>query len=124
MNKFKAKKVKNLILKMKNLLKITIFILILSLKYSACKCNEIPNNKLILVDAQDEGKENSIVTEVNENFDVSGEAFEPTNEWQTVKEKQAIPAGLHVRLNLETGQREAKLLERTVERVEKKRCQS
>ncbi|KAK2180926.1 hypothetical protein NP493_420g05010 [Ridgeia piscesae] len=34
-------------------------------------------------------------------------------QWQTVRQGQAIPPGLHVRLNLETGQREAKLLEST-----------
>lgn len=36
--------------------------------------------------------------------------FVPTEEWQTIRENQEIPAGLHVRLNLETGVREAKLL--------------
>ncbi|XP_060571318.1 nucleotide exchange factor SIL1-like [Ruditapes philippinarum] len=37
--------------------------------------------------------------------------FHPTHEWQAVKEGQAIPAGLHVRMNLETGSREAKLMD-------------
>ncbi|XP_078406684.1 nucleotide exchange factor SIL1 [Cetorhinus maximus] len=37
------------------------------------------------------------------------EVFYPTNEWQIIKQGQAIPAGLHVRLNLETGKNEAKL---------------
>ena len=37
--------------------------------------------------------------------------FIATNDWQVVKEGQTLPAGLHVRLNLETGLREAKLLE-------------
>ncbi|XP_051870274.1 nucleotide exchange factor SIL1 [Pristis pectinata] len=37
------------------------------------------------------------------------EVFYPTSEWQTVKPGQAIPAGLHVRLNLETGKNEAKI---------------
>ncbi|CAF3195517.1 unnamed protein product [Rotaria socialis] len=36
--------------------------------------------------------------------------FIPTNEWQTISEGQQIPPGLHIRLNLETGLREAKLL--------------
>ncbi|XP_032885821.1 nucleotide exchange factor SIL1 isoform X2 [Amblyraja radiata] len=39
------------------------------------------------------------------------EVFYPTNEWQIVKPGQAIPAGLHVRLNLETGTNEAKILD-------------
>ncbi|KAG5418418.1 SIL1 [Candida metapsilosis] len=36
--------------------------------------------------------------------------FVPTNEWQVIKPGQDIPAGLHVRLNLETSEREAKLM--------------
>ncbi|KAL7886383.1 hypothetical protein AOLI_G00066780 [Acnodon oligacanthus] len=37
------------------------------------------------------------------------DVFRPTDEWQTLKPGQAVPAGSHVRLNLQTGQREAKL---------------
>lgn len=48
-----------------------------------------------------------------ESFIKNNEEFIPTNEWQVVKEGQAIPPGLHVRLNLQTGLREAKLLENT-----------
>lgn len=36
--------------------------------------------------------------------------FIPTNEWQEVKEGQDIPGGLHVRLNIDTHKREAKLM--------------
>ena len=35
--------------------------------------------------------------------------FQPTEEFQVIHEDQDIPAGLHVRLNLETGLKEAKL---------------
>jgi nucleotide exchange factor SIL1 len=34
-----------------------------------------------------------------------------TNEWKEVGENQAIPRGLHIRLNLQTGKKEAKLLD-------------
>ncbi|XP_058059855.1 nucleotide exchange factor Sil1 [Anopheles bellator] len=37
--------------------------------------------------------------------------FVPTNEWQELAEDQPIPAGLHVRINLSTGKKEAKLLD-------------
>ncbi|XP_017329559.1 nucleotide exchange factor SIL1 isoform X1 [Ictalurus punctatus] len=37
------------------------------------------------------------------------DVFEPSSKWQTLKPGQAVPAGSHVRLNLQTGQREAKL---------------
>ncbi|UJR31461.1 hypothetical protein I4U23_018951 [Adineta vaga] len=57
-----------------------------------------------------------IRTEHSENsFIKNKEEFVPTNEWQIVKEGQAIPPGLHVRLNLQTGAREAKLLDNNVE---------
>ena len=37
--------------------------------------------------------------------------FKPTHEWKIVEEGQSIPPGLHVRMNLQTGLKEAKLLE-------------
>lgn len=37
--------------------------------------------------------------------------FVATDEWQTIAEGQAIPRGLHVRINLQTGLKEAKLLD-------------
>ncbi len=39
----------------------------------------------------------------------------PTDEWQEVRPGQVVPAGLHVRINLQTGKKEAKLLEREEE---------
>ncbi|EFA10120.2 Nucleotide exchange factor SIL1-like Protein [Tribolium castaneum] len=47
----------------------------------------------------------------NEDNDV----FVPTKEWQTVRKGQKIPKGLHVRINLETGETEAKLLDEAPE---------
>ncbi|XP_057346923.1 nucleotide exchange factor SIL1 isoform X1 [Manis pentadactyla] len=37
------------------------------------------------------------------------EVFHPTHEWQALQPGQAVPAGSHVRLNLQTGTREVKL---------------
>ncbi|XP_040904655.1 nucleotide exchange factor SIL1 [Toxotes jaculatrix] len=37
------------------------------------------------------------------------EVLQPTEQWQTLKPGQAVPAGSHVRLNLQTGQREVRL---------------
>ena len=34
-----------------------------------------------------------------------------TNEWQEIKKGQSVPAGLHYRINLQTGLKEAKLME-------------
>lgn len=48
------------------------------------------------------------------------ETFIPTKEWQEIKPGQGIPAGLHVRMNLETGKKEAKLLEENERNDEQK----
>ncbi|XP_057307365.1 nucleotide exchange factor SIL1-like [Hydractinia symbiolongicarpus] len=61
---------------------------------------------LILSDANNDENENTVA----EDKDVNYETFVPTNEWQVVKDSQAIPAGLHVRMNFQTGIKEAKLL--------------
>ena len=34
-----------------------------------------------------------------------------THEWQEIKEGQKVPSGLHYRMNLQTGKKEAKILE-------------
>lgn len=39
--------------------------------------------------------------------------FVPTDEWQELQDGQAIPQGLHVRINLQTGKKEAKLMEKS-----------
>ncbi|KAI5774583.1 SIL1 [Gulo gulo luscus] len=39
------------------------------------------------------------------------EVFHPTHEWQALRPGQAVPAGSHVRLNLQTGAREVKVQE-------------
>lgn len=72
---------------------LTIFFICLSIRL----CSPNPNGVKILYK--------------DEKHKISDEKFHPTKEWQTVKEDQAIPSGLHVRLNLETGEKEAKLLE-------------
>ena len=46
------------------------------------------------------------------------DVFVATKEWQVVKEGQSIPPGLHVRMNLQTGLKEAKLLDDDSDNVE------
>ncbi|XP_029439562.1 nucleotide exchange factor SIL1 isoform X1 [Rhinatrema bivittatum] len=53
--------------------------------------------------------ENEEVTVEDELDPEDQEAFYPTREWQTVKPGQAVPAGLHMRLNLQTGKNEARI---------------
>ena len=49
----------------------------------------------------------TVVDEEEENVTV----FIPTHQWQHILPGQAIPAGLHVRINLATGEKEAKLID-------------
>ncbi|XP_032069855.1 nucleotide exchange factor SIL1 [Thamnophis elegans] len=62
-------------------------------------------------DLKEQNKEELEVIEVEEEVLDSEdlEVFYPTNQWQTVRPGQAIPAGLHVQLNLQTGEKLAKL---------------
>ena len=64
---------------------------------------------LIISDQNEEVKDEIPQTSVENNE--NPEPFIPTHEWQVVKENQAIPAGLHVRMNIQTGIKEAKILE-------------
>ena len=41
--------------------------------------------------------------------------FVATKEWQDIQEGQSVPAGLHYRMNLQTGRKEAKLMDADVE---------
>lgn len=65
----------------------------------------------VLLSGGQNEEEEFTVTDEEEGFQDDGEVFVPTTEWQTVKEGQHIPAGLHVRMNLQTGLKEAKLLD-------------
>ncbi len=100
--------------KMRSLSNKSIFLLIFLILYSfeLSKCDESNENAVILVDAQDsEEVDKPAVNRINEKITISDKVFIPTNEWQVVKEGQAIPPGIHVRLNIRTGEREAKLMD-------------
>lgn len=47
----------------------------------------------------------------NEPEESTRKEFQPTDEWKKVQPGEAIPAGLHVRMNLATGHTEAKLMD-------------
>ncbi|XP_075906153.1 nucleotide exchange factor SIL1 isoform X3 [Nelusetta ayraudi] len=55
----------------------------------------------------DEAVEVSVEEEEEEEGEL--EVVQPSEEWQTLRPDQAVPAGSHVRLNLQTGQREVRL---------------
>lgn len=67
-----------------------------------------PRNQAIVNVPQPEGGSSN----VEESADVvPTKVFKPEKYWKNVEADEAIPKGLHVRINLSTGQKEAKLLE-------------
>lgn len=80
--------------------------------FAILSASAVFSHDLILVDSPKEAEEDGDATvEEVEVVEVSTrEVFVPTEEWQEVLPGQQIPAGLHVRLNIETGKKEAKLL--------------
>ena len=62
-----------------------------------------------IVTADDE--DSDLTLEVEDEEEPEGiDVFEATREWKVVKEGQAIPPGLHIRMNLQTGEKEARLM--------------
>ncbi|XP_055080585.1 nucleotide exchange factor SIL1 isoform X2 [Periophthalmus magnuspinnatus] len=54
-------------------------------------------------------EDGSEATVQEEDTEEDLEVVHPTDQWQTLKPGQAVPSGSHVRLNLQTGQREVRL---------------
>ncbi|RAW33435.1 hypothetical protein PC110_g10227 [Phytophthora cactorum] len=62
--------------------------------------------------AEEQGKVSVEITESEpDTIGVTVPEFVATNDWQELLPGQGVPRGLHVRLNLETGKREAKLVD-------------
>ena len=68
---------------------------------------------LVLVQTEDDAKDNDVKVTTNAEHmdDEDLEVFQPTSDWQTIRPGQGIPAGLDVRMNLQTGEKEAKLMD-------------
>ena len=65
-----------------------------------------------MVESDDGFKDSEIIEEVNkEHIEEDLKIFQPTADWQTIQPGQGIPPGLHVRMNLQTGKKEAKLMD-------------
>lgn len=62
--------------------------------------------------------ENQVICSSENPIDCYPKVFVPTTEWQVIREGQDIPGGLHVRLNIDTLQREAKLMDPNEEKQE------
>ncbi|CAJ1057978.1 nucleotide exchange factor SIL1 isoform X2 [Xyrichtys novacula] len=88
----------------------TFTVLLLLFCHIAIITGQKSDSALTLVENTEAGgdeEEEVTVDEEEEEGDL--EVVKPTEEWQTLKPGQAVPAGSHVRLNLQTGQREVRL---------------
>ncbi|XP_023591356.1 nucleotide exchange factor SIL1 isoform X2 [Trichechus manatus latirostris] len=74
-------------------------------------CSSHQNSEFALTNPEKSTtKETERKTKAKEELDTKVlEVFHPTHEWQALQPGQAVPAGSHVRLNLQTGAREVKL---------------
>ncbi|KAK3723844.1 hypothetical protein QZH41_019531 [Actinostola sp. cb2023] len=61
------------------------------------------------VDNKDNKDNEAVVHSFTDEEDL--EVFQPTSEWQDIKAGQAIPRGLHVQMSLQTGKKQAKLMD-------------
>uniref|UniRef100_A0A1A8SNG1 Nucleotide exchange factor SIL1 n=1 Tax=Nothobranchius rachovii TaxID=451742 RepID=A0A1A8SNG1_9TELE len=60
---------------------------------------------LMLLNSEEGEEEDVTVKDEDEDFEV----VQPHDKWQTLRPGQAVPAGSHVRLNLQTGEKEVRL---------------
>jgi len=83
------------------------------LQYCKSICSMVyPDANDVLVGGQGDLRGSPSIGGEDDRADFSGEAFQATSEWQDVKPGQVLPAGLHYRINMETGKKEAKILDR------------
>ena len=71
---------------------------------------EAKKNDLILVPSKANLDQDSTV-ETSFKDDDDFDVFQPTNEWKTIEKGQSIPRGLHVQIDLQTGEKKAKLMD-------------
>ncbi|XP_055015442.1 nucleotide exchange factor SIL1 isoform X2 [Boleophthalmus pectinirostris] len=89
---------------------LTFIVLLFHCCYISCQRSDgaltvVDNPEVNGLDTED-GSEATIEEEdIKEDLEV----VHPTDQWQTLKPGQAVPSGSHVRLNLQTGQREVRL---------------
>ncbi|XP_005327320.1 nucleotide exchange factor SIL1 [Ictidomys tridecemlineatus] len=79
--------------------------------FTFCLSHQNPNEFALINSEKSSTKESERKeTKAEEDLDTEVlEVFHPTQDWQALQPGQAVPAGSHVRLNLQTGAREVKL---------------
>uniref|UniRef100_A0A3P8X288 Nucleotide exchange factor SIL1 n=1 Tax=Cynoglossus semilaevis TaxID=244447 RepID=A0A3P8X288_CYNSE len=92
-----------------------------SLTVSLSPCLRQSDCALTVVENSEEGEGGAVGSE--ESQEEVTEVVQPSEQWKTLSPGQAVPAGSHVRLNLQTGQREVRLGEEQLKYwTEEHRC--
>nr|XP_009289496.2 nucleotide exchange factor SIL1 [Danio rerio] len=71
--------------------------------------HDVKSPTALLIKEDSDDLNNAEETHLEDEDPEDLEVFRPTDKWQTLRPGQAVPAGSHVRLNLQTGQREVKM---------------
>ncbi|XP_015266496.1 PREDICTED: nucleotide exchange factor SIL1 [Gekko japonicus] len=106
--------------------KLNLVVLLLSvISFPSClsdRVTEFALTKKEESDLKEQNKKEAVTVEdEEEELDPEDlEVFYPTHQWQTVRLGQALPAGLHVQLNLQTGERLARLPSNENEKTDEK----
>ncbi|KAM5299089.1 nucleotide exchange factor SIL1 isoform 2-T2 [Ctenodactylus gundi] len=84
--------------------------LLMAFCFTFCLSHQNPKFALTSLEKSSTKESEKKATKAEEELDTEDlEVFYPTQEWQALRPGQAVPAGSHVRLNLQTGAREVKL---------------
>nr|XP_023408366.1 nucleotide exchange factor SIL1 [Loxodonta africana] len=87
-----------------------LFGLLMGSWFTFCLSHQNPKEFALTNPEKSTTKETERKAKAKEELDTEVlEVFHPTHEWQALQPGQAVPAGSHVRLNLQTGAREVKL---------------
>ncbi|XP_072252385.1 nucleotide exchange factor SIL1 isoform X2 [Leuresthes tenuis] len=93
-------------------------VLLLHRCHIASSLQQRSEGALTVVKNTEDGDEEATVDDVGDL-----EVVQPSEQWQTLKPGQAVPAGSHVRLNMQTGEREVRLGEEQLKYwTQKHRC--
>ena len=89
-------------------------LLVLTTKLLCCSVTvqaEVSRSPPVVSNSESNDVDDGISIEDEDDTAQDQNIFKPTHEWKVVEDGQSIPPGLHIRMNLQTGLKEAKLLE-------------
>ena len=94
-------------------------LLVLTTKLLCCSVTaqaEVNKSPPVVSNSESNDADDGISIEDEDDTAQDQNIFKPTHEWKVVEDGQSIPPGLHIRMNLQTGLKEARLLEEDEDR--------